>query len=100
VTDEIKGWQINLENGRHVFVAKTDECYLVQFQREDGTKTRIKLSYEATDALRYLIGEHVPQDEIIRKFIMQWTAAAEHTEPALVWQHVKTDELPMAEPAE
>lgn len=84
----VEGYQIELDGGRHVFVAETPEKFMIQFCSEDGKLTRLALSKEAGDALRHLLGKQVPADETIKKFLVHMTSAVKRQQERMVWQEV------------
>lgn len=92
----IDGRQIDLADGRHVFVGKHNDALYVQFRNAEGQETRLKLSIEAGDALRYLLGEEnkTLPDRIIKKFLTQMVSVTERTVEQMAWHAVKTDTAP------
>ena len=100
MTDEtIKGQQIDLSEGRHVFVAEYKDSMLVEFVNSEGGRTRLRLSREAADALQYLL-KPVSAETIVQKFLAHMVNATMETTERLQWQHVQTDTLPIAAPPE
>jgi hypothetical protein len=86
------GYQIDLSEGRHVFVASQDDCFYIRFRNADGDETRMKLSKEAGDALRYLLAPAKESPEIVTKWLM-YMVEAKKSEPATFeWQAVKMDD--------
>lgn len=96
----IEGHMIELSDGRHVWVGKDEDRFLVQFRSPEGKLTRLVISKEAGDALHYLLGEPTTADQIVKKFIMHMTAAVNKEAQRLEWREVKPDELPITETKE
>ena len=95
---EINGFKIDLPGNRYVWVGRHEGTAMIEFQNSEGEKTRVRLSKEAAEALRYLLGEPDKADDMVKAFIMHMTAAVEEQQPAFRWQVVKPDTLPVAAP--
>lgn len=90
--DELEGYQIDLDDKRHVFVARHEDTFWIQFKNAAGDVTRMKLSIEAGEALRYLLQDAVPKPEdTIKKFMLHMSMAGPKAEPQFEWQAVKAD---------
>ena len=83
----VEGYQIDLEGGRHVFVAEKPDKFLIQFCDENGNLTRLALSREAGDALRHLLGGQVPAPEMVKRFFAHMPNVVSGSKE-LVWQEV------------
>lgn len=91
----VNGHQIDLSDGRHVFVAEHEGAFLIEFKNKDGKITRLALSRDAGEALRYLLGdEHAQPADVIKKYLRFITIASEATKERMEWQLVPRDEAP------
>lgn len=92
----INGMQIDLSNGRHVWVGAYKDGTLVQLCNSDGDITRLRLSNEAADALRYLLSKPTDPDRLIKSVIHHMVAASEATAQQFRWEAVPVDTTPHA----
>ncbi len=90
----VNGYQIDLPEGRHVFVAQRDEDFLVQFKNAEGQLTHLRLSLDAASALHHLLGKDVQMDDLVLKFIGHMTTKAGKSEPTFAWSQVTEDTAP------
>lgn len=97
MADTISGFQIDLSEGRHVFVAEADGCFCIRFRNAEGNETRLRLSKEAGDALRYLLQPVKQSSEVVTRWLAYMTEAKQTEGQQVAWQVVKLDEAP-AEP--
>ena len=88
--DQLEGYRVDLDDKRHVFVARHDDAFWIQFKNADGDVTRMRLSIEAGEALRYLLQDEVPKpEEAIKKFMLHMSLAGPKLEPQYDWREVK-----------
>jgi hypothetical protein len=92
VSETLTGYQIDLSDGRHVFVALDDDCFFIRFRNAEGEETRMKLSKEAGDALQYLLRPAKDSPEIVTSWLMHMTEAKKGSKPSFEWQAIKVDE--------
>lgn len=97
-TDKFTGYKIDLPEGRHVFVGELNDCFLIEFRNAQGNITHLKLSREAGDALRYLLGNPIDSPEIVMRMIATLSSAAREQAEQIVWKAVEIDTTPHQSP--
>lgn len=94
MTETIKGYQIELSEDRHVFVASQEDCFYIKFRNAEGHETRLKLSKEAGDALRYLLKPLKESPEVVTRWLAYIAEAKKSDDGVPAWQVVKIDTAP------
>jgi hypothetical protein len=92
--EKIDGYQIDLSEGRHVFVAEREDDFLVQFRNAEGELTHLRLSLDAASALHHLLGRQVKDDDLVLRFIAHMTTKTDNSLPIFRWQEVKPETAP------
>ena len=96
----MEGYQIDLSEGRHVWVGERDDSFIVQFKNAEGELTHLRLSKDAAGALSYLLGHRIAPADIVHRYIVHIAAATKRDEPPeFEWVEVKTDTAPAPQPA-
>lgn len=95
---EVDGMKIDLPNGRYVWTGERDNSFYIEFCNSEGVKSRIRLSPEAAEALRYLLGKPEATEGSIRTFLVHMTKAVTEAREQMVWKEVKIDTLPNVAP--
>lgn len=93
-TDTLKGFQIDLSDDRHVFVAEQDDSFYIRFRSAEGNETRLRLSKEAGDALQYLLKPAKEAPEMLTRWLAYMVEAKKSDGGGPEWQVVKLDETP------
>jgi hypothetical protein len=96
--DQINGYQIDLDGDRYVFVSEQEDRFLIAMRNAKGEMTRFALSKEAAQALRYLLGGHVPAAETVQRFLTHMVKTDDASTPAMEWQVVPTGAPPQTAP--
>jgi hypothetical protein len=93
-TMEVQGYQIDLDGGRHVFAAERDDDFVIQFRNAEGQLTHLRLSKDAADALRHLLGLGRSTEDTVMRFVLHAAMKSGESKPEYVWTEVGRDTAP------
>lgn len=89
------GYQIDLSDGRHVWVGRLDSDFMIQFKNAAGDLTRLKLSQEAGEALGQLLRDAIPKpDDVIQTFFRVMSFMKGEAKSEMGWIQVKPETTP------
>lgn len=89
------GYQVDLDETRHVWVGRLDTDFMIQFKNAEGALTRLKLSREAGEALGYLLRDSVPDPgEMVKSIFRVMSIVKGEAKPETGWVQVKSETAP------
>ena len=89
-TIEIDGHRVELPEGRSVWAGKHDDSWFIQFTSSSGELRKLRLSYQAADALVELLREH-NDVKMVYRYVLH---GALGEDAPMKWEAVCEDILP------